>query len=169
MARRVVLEPMPHNSPQEDVDMGDDLLAAVAERQEQTRGAILSNIPAGAYRDKAEKILEKIWPFIRLTDDNEVLYWGKLGETEKGSHLLFLLQYIVLPEEEWEKARPLIIGKPLDFHKFVKILKMAGVRKSQLNPGIINSDEEEDEVTIGDSSSPLGKKQNEIIPWKKLY
>ena len=68
------------------------------------------------------KVLHKIWPFIEVTENNEVIYLEKNGNSTAGSGIVELLGYFVLGEGR----------KPSDAGRFLKILRNAGVLKKEL-------------------------------------
>lgn len=178
----------PPSSPrfeEEDVDApGQDILTLMTQQQEDKRKAIVSRVPT-EYRSKAEKILVQIWPFIRLTEDNDLLYWGPAGETEKGTSVLILLLYCLLPEAERKKNFP-SVDKPIDFHQFRKVLRFARVGGSDLRSDIDSDTDDDDDKTISVENStdsdrdddddgrslvkrPRKKIVEKIEGWQQLY
>lgn len=122
--RRVVL----HKSPiaaageerREEEEEEESPLIRAAEQQERRREAILQQM-SEPYRNRAKKILEKIWPYLRLDEAGRVLYWSAGRETI-GSDIVDLLKSFVGEIEVTTTDRK----------QFASLLKMAGVQKSDL-------------------------------------
>ena len=120
MAVRIVKEI--HSTPDDTHLSKRELNRELVKLEKEQKSAILYNLP-DKYRASGGKLLEKIWPFIDLTEENRILYPSSIGEEEMGSNIISLLEYVLL-----ENA-----PKPPDVKKFLRILQMAGVQKSQLS------------------------------------
>ncbi len=156
----------------------------VEEKEDQFR-AILDNIPTvRGKRKRAEKLLKIIWPYIRLTEDNELLY----DDDSTGSVAMDLLLYVITdPEAERVSTSQQPPPKPTDLKRFVKILKMAGVKRKTLlylnkrneeGKEEEEEDETDSEITKNDSvltrinKSVAGIKKGGKKPhqaWQSLY
>ena len=138
MARRVVKEigdgkfPISGSSGSGYRQRKSVLNREIVELDKEQKNAIIYNMPA-KYKTSAKSVLEKIWPYIDLTEENEVLYPSILGGggggaggngLERGSNIIFLLKYFLVKNS----GQP----KPLDSKKFLRILQLAGVKKSLL-------------------------------------
>ncbi len=124
--------------------------------------SILDNIPTSRNRRKrTKKLLRKILPYIHFTEDNDVLY----SNDDRGSGIVDLLLYLVTdPNAEIVSSSRQPPPKPTDLKKFLDILKMAGVRKSDLYYKN-KKPTEDNEVPI--KKSKIAKKKS--LPWWSLY
>jgi hypothetical protein len=141
MARRVVTRPAGSEADSENFITGE------VERGEEARREILASLPelSKEERGRAEKILEKIWSYLKLTeeeDDRRVVYW----DSRIGSPLPVLLRYFVGVGEE----------KPSDSEEFFKLMKLAKVKEKDIRRGNSGSSDEDETTT------PAPEKEEEI-------
>ena len=106
--------------------------------------SILFHIPPES-RDKVEKILNKIQPFLTLNEDNNVLYWNNMEDVKDipGSDIGTLLKWFFVEAPGAEE--------PVDAPRFFQqVLKPAGIDQDlyalHFNEG--DSDSDSDRIAL---------------------